>query len=395
MSKFNLDQVAKECNQSISVLANYLKNNGLGLEMILPNTILNLKQYKICIENFKPNYVQRTNYVSIKKKRSVVNNVSKCKVCHCDLNHNPPRIHDCRIKNLWDYKNSRYLSKDQLEILMVEFNIQRETQKIEAQKIKEIDRYVLNNIFYDSKTILTNENKLNTDIKTINRIIEGSVKEVKNLSFDHLNVESFFTNEEVVHLAFGVKEAVLSRIARKYFKGIKLTSEEWVLLHNSMMRAARDLGKDQLLSLLELNSIDFRSTSSLIVFDMLKKLSFHDEKQPSFRINFNGHSYVCQYVTENNRINKDVFQVSKLSGSNTTNYIFRIDRKGKIRLKSDLEIRATFQLIQAFCNDSKQLIIGYGMKEGRCSICNNLLTDNISKLKGIGPICERNIFGNS
>jgi hypothetical protein len=353
---------------------------------------LNFKQYQICIENYTTAKVQKTSIDIPRKKKPTIANVFKCKVCRCEISQAPPRIHDCKIKNLWDYKNSRYLTQSQLDNVMEEFKIERQIEKIDDKKIKVIDRYLLNTLFTDSKTILTAENTISTDLTTIKRIINGTFEKSTTVTFGDLKVETIFSNEEVIHLAFGVREVELSKISRKYFKGIKLTSEEWVLLHNSMMSAARELGKDNLLKLLDLNKIDFRSTSGLIVFDMLKKLSQNMEK-PSFRINFHGHSFLCQYGNENNQIQSNLFQVSKLTDPIGTNFIFRIDKKGKIHFKSKLEIKPTFQLIQAFCNNTKQLIIGYGMEEGRCSICNNLLTDNQSKLKGIGPICERNIFG--
>jgi hypothetical protein len=48
--KFRLGKVAKECNQSISTLSNFLKNKGLGLAETVPYTELNFKQYQIRYE---------------------------------------------------------------------------------------------------------------------------------------------------------------------------------------------------------------------------------------------------------------------------------------------------------------------------------------------------------
>lgn len=45
-------------------------------------------------------------------------------------------------------------------------------------------------------------------------------------------------------------------------------------------------------------------------------------------------------------------------------------------------------IIAEICEDPENAMLRYGQAIGRCGHCNRLLTDEASRAKGIGPICE-------
>ncbi|WP_353734733.1 DUF6011 domain-containing protein [Algoriella sp.] len=40
-------------------------------------------------------------------------------------------------------------------------------------------------------------------------------------------------------------------------------------------------------------------------------------------------------------------------------------------------------------NKLNEAIIAYGIESGKCSVCGIILTDELSKLDGIGPVCKQ------
>ena len=261
---------------------------------------------------------------------------------------------------------------------------------IEKKDIKKIDKLLKSGAPFDSKQTVVNENRLSTELDLVIDLYTGKLNKEREVFFGEMETTTIFTNEEIIHLAFGVKEDRISRLARKYLNGIRLENSEWVLLHNTMMNGVKEYGKDYILSLLDLKYVDFTTTKHIVLFNMLRKLSSEVEN-PAIRLEYNGMTYLCDFVKDNDRLDRNTIQISQYKQSKAAKQVFSINSNGLVVAQPLDGLFPTFQLIQAFCVNTRELIIGYGMKEGRCSICNKPLTDSESKRKGIGPVCERNI----
>ncbi len=316
----------------------------------------------------------------------------KCPICKCSLFGAAPYIHDCKIKNLLHYKKSRFLDESVFKFVVEYFDFKSVDEILEKNVVKKIDKLLISGPIVSSSQSLENDNRINVDLDVVIDLYTGNLKDKQAVFFGSLEVDSIFTNDEVIHLAFGVKQEKVSRLARKYLNGKRLENSDWVFLHKTMMNGVDLYGKDYILQLLDLSNINISTSRHIVIFNMLQKLS-NEVIHPAIRLEYHGMTYICEFVKQNEKIDNSEIIIKQNQSSSISSEIFRIKKNGSINAKPINGIFPTFQLIQAFCESTRKLIIGYGLKEGRCSICNKPLTDNQSKRKGIGPICERNILG--
>lgn len=244
-------------------------------------------------------------------------------------------------------------------------------------------------IFYEE-----NEN----EVEIIN-IISGNFANgniIQTIFFNDEKIESEFTNFQAFHICKGIKN--LHSLYNKYINN-KYTDEDIFYAHKNSMEALKKYGKDIISFVLSLPEQPFRSDNFKLLFNVLDKRK-NEIDNPVYKLNIKNENNQQEEI-EFSFFERDSTRfTNKIKIRNSTrNYdIADVSKDGKIIPKEKIgthkNITPVLQFLYSITKNEESLksaILSYGVESGNCVICNKKLTDPMSKIKGIGPICEQKL----
>ncbi|MEC5156179.1 DUF6011 domain-containing protein [Chryseobacterium sp. MP_3.2] len=241
-----------------------------------------------------------------------------------------------------------------------------------------------NNVHYFQNEIIeTLQNNYGNE--NIKRVIEVNGK----------SLESQFTDFQAFHICKGIKNK--SHLFDRYSNNTNNKQHDFDA-HDIAMRTLQKNGKPIIDFILSLPSTPFKCENFKLLFSSLDRQI--NNENPIVRLklkNIKGKTEEIEYcfIIENGTKYKN--QV-RIKNKTTNTNLFEVSRDGFVICEENIGIlgvnRNITPVIQLFYRVTeneeklKNAILTYGMESGKCSICGRELTNQISKIKGIGPVCE-------
>lgn len=219
--------------------------------------------------------------------------------------------------------------------------------------------------------------------------------------YDNIKIESSFTDFQAFHICKGIKNK--RSLYDNYTKN-NYTEKDRAEAHINAINLLKKHGKPFISFLLSLPELPFKCDRFKLLFSTLDKRKDTNENA-IIRLKVNSpipndaeHNIEFSFFVEDNT--KYINQIRVRNKTKRIN-LFDISRDGMILPKANqstfginLSITPVLELFYQITkseDDLKNAIISYGIETGFCSVCGRELTDKISKLKGVGPICEQYI----
>jgi Family of unknown function (DUF6011) len=151
---------------------------------------------------------------------------------------------------------------------------------------------------------------------------------------------------------------------------------------------------------LSIPPLPFKCSNFKILFSSLDKRRSQNEN-PVVRLKIKNHENATEEIEYSFLMEENTKYINQIRVRNkTTNTeLFDVNREGIVIPKENTRengvnknitpILQLFYRITENENGLKEAIFSYGIETGQCSICGRTLTDTVSKMKGIGPVCEK------
>lgn len=309
--------------------------------------------------------------------------MSVCKICGFIRKATQGYIHPCKILTFYDYKRSRSItSNSNFSFVRSSLNL-----RMDEALVQKFDREIESAI--EANQSLESQRTQFIVYSRIKNLFNPKFPKRRNklLRYDDQTIKTIFTNEEIIHLASGVKQKEVNGLARKYLSGVKLDLGEWFFLHNVIMNGVNEHGLNFVQELLKLEKMPFRVDHTIRVFKILDKIR-NKGLNPILRLKVGSVIFSCEYVPEKSSKPAREFLIYKTSPNHGKKLAMTIDREGICRY-GNYDLIPIFQIVESISHNLKESVCGYGLAEGKCSICNKPLTDPDSIRRGIGPVCDQ------
>lgn len=220
---------------------------------------------------------------------------------------------------------------------------------------------------------------------------------LKKISFENDFLESEFTDFQAFQICRGIKNK--EHLYNK-FDSNKHDDKDVFEAHYIAMKLLKDKGKNIINFILSIPPLPFKCNNFKILFSSLDKRRNQNEN-PVVRLKIKNHENATEEIEYSFLMEENTKYINQIRVRNkTTNTeLFDVNRDGIVIPKENTRenginknitpILQLFYRITENENGLKEAIISYGIETGQCSICGRTLTDNSSKVKGIGPICEQ------
>lgn len=271
------------------------------------------------------------------------------------------------------------------------FRTKNKPQKI----IIESDK--INDAFYKSNPF---ENDV---VNTISGFLDEELI-VSRVSCNGNSIESKFSNFQAFHICKGHKDKQYQAIYNRYLKK-KETQEDIFKAHKLAMDILKMKDGNTLVKyLLSLPELPFKAEKFKILFKALDNSIKNGNYNPSVTLkmrNVKGENEDIEFsflVIDNIRYKNQI----RVRNKKTNFTLMEISRDGKVLPSNNITenglLKNVTPVLELFCTITENedglnsAILSYGIETGRCSMCGRELTDKVSKIKGIGPICEKNLL---
>lgn len=220
---------------------------------------------------------------------------------------------------------------------------------------------------------------------------------LKKISFENDFLESEFTDFQAFQICRGIKNK--EHLYNK-FDFNKHDDKDVFEAHSIAMKLLKDKGKNIINFILSIPPLPFKCDNFKILFSSLDKRRNQNEN-PVVRLKIKNHENATEEIEYSFLMEENTKYINQIRVRNkTTNTeLFDVNRDGIVIPKGNIRenginknITPILQLFYRITENEtglKKAIISYGIETGQCSICGRTLTDNSSKMKGIGPICEQ------
>lgn len=228
----------------------------------------------------------------------------------------------------------------------------------------------------------------------------GNDEYLTTIKFQGEILKSKFNDFQAFHICKGLKN---QQFLYDLYSNGRSTLEHRYKAHQLANSTLEKYGKAQVDFILSLPTLPFKTERFNVLFSKLDKMRYNIEL-PSLRFTIkdtsnNDQNIEVEFLVQNGNVYKNQLRVRNTSTNQT---MFNISREGKVKLEDNLngtyKNRNITPVIQLFYQMSKNeyelnnAILAYGIASGKCSICGRTLTDELSKLEGIGPICKQYLF---
>jgi hypothetical protein len=283
--------------------------------------------------------------------------------------------------NFYQYKLSRAITS-RSEYSFIHRNL---NSRISTTDIEKFDAEI--SCKHEYKKDLQKEFESFVHVSKIQKLFDRSIvkRKKRKIEFGENRLKTIFSDEEVIHLAAGVRQHDVNVLARNYKKGFILSTEQWYFLHSVMMNGVEKFGYEYIQELLNLGKVPFRVDSKIHIFKLMDKLKAANLEK-IIRLRVGNTVLTCEYES---KIGRDfILKIYQLHRNGTKSLSMSVKRNGYCKLYN-FDIIPIFEIVQSITSGLRECIYGYGLMEGKCSICNKPLTDPKSIKKGIGPVCDR------
>ena len=220
---------------------------------------------------------------------------------------------------------------------------------------------------------------------------------LKKISFDNHYLESEFSDFQAFQICRGIKDK--PHIFNK-FDSNKHDDEDIFEAHSIAMTLLKQKGKNIINFILSIPPLPFKCNNFKILFSSLDKRRDQNEN-PVVRLKIKNHENATEEIEYSFLMEENTKYINQIRVRNkTTNTeLFDVNREGIVIAKENTRVNGVNKnitpILQLFYriteneNGLKAAIFSYGIETGQCSICGRTLTDTVSKMKGIGPVCEK------
>lgn len=285
------------------------------------------------------------------------------------------------------------LTDEQYDILCIEFASNpkiveeaknRNTERIEKEYQTIVKSMAIPRQFYQN-------NPFDEDITRLissENIFLNRREEIVQVGNDE--VVSIFSDTEAFAICRGLEDSHSKTIANNYFKS-EGSDTETIEAHIIAMKALEKYGEEMLMYVLSLPTLPFKSMNVKNVFTELDK---NYKKNPTLRLlyeNAKGEKeklmvhFHSEYINGEYKTNHNVIIVK----NRTTNKpLMRISRDGNVIAENKAKgIIPVMKLFLKFDADIKGYSVNYGLETGDCAVCGRPLSDELSLIRGVGPVC--------
>lgn len=220
---------------------------------------------------------------------------------------------------------------------------------------------------------------------------------LRKISFENVYLESEFSDFQAFQICRGIKNK--QHLYNK-FDWNKHDKEDVFEAHSIAMTLLKQKGKGLINFILSIPPLPFKCSNFKILFSTLDKRRSQNEN-PVVRLKIKNHENATEEIEYSFLMEENTKYINQIRVRNkTTNTeLFDVNREGIVIPKENTRenginknitpILQLFYRITENENGLKEAIFSYGIETGQCSICGRTLTDTVSKMKGIGPVCEK------
>ena len=227
----------------------------------------------------------------------------------------------------------------------------------------------------------------------------GKDKNITTIIFNNETIESKFNDFQAFHICKGLKNKQF--LYELYMKG-NYNLENRYQAHLLANKTLEKYGKSKIDFILSLPTLPFKADRFKVLFAKLDKMK-GSINMPTLRFKIKNVENIeedieVEFFVQDGNAYKNQLRVKNMTTNQT---MFDISRSGKVQLNDNLNgnhknrnITPVIQLFYQISENEDKLneaIILYGIESGKCSVCGRNLTDESSKLEGIGPFCKQYI----
>lgn len=233
-----------------------------------------------------------------------------------------------------------------------------------------------------------NSSKLKIHKNSIFKINE--FKEIRTIVLyeNEPSIESYFTDEQAIVLC-GKMVNSQARILAKNVRKNKGDREKYIL-HYFANKALKIYGGDVITFIINLKQIKIGISyddKKVYQLDLLKQ---NEELPifPSLRIQSPTDSYLLYFVLKKKLGSERYISEISIFSKKTKRVIGTISRRNDAMcLVNNFDIE--FYIFLEMCTNVNNVKYYSGIESGRCILCNRVLTDPLSLICGVGPICRK------
>lgn len=342
-------------------------------------------------------------------KKLLKQNFIRCDKCGKSLPKGRTEDHTCELK-YFNYRLKFKITSSINVAIKENFNI-TDKSTITPELAKEITKFRLSKPVNNHplvKKIQLSENQILSH-KTVDEVFQQQQiselisrdeystwnkfeKNTHRILFNDTHFDSYFTKNQIIHLANGVGESQLNKLVLKLQRTKHLSNEEWLYLIRSIENLLPRYGPEKISDILETSPLPHSIGKVENIFNVIDNLS-QNIQNPVIRLRNEGAVFIIEpLVIENERYHQ-IITISQRDQNGKSNVVGHLGSNGHFykNIHFKAPIVPTIQLILKWNNNIHGAIAYFGLKTGECSICGRQLTDKTSIKIGIGPICRRSL----
>lgn len=279
------------------------------------------------------------------------------------------------------------------EILYLIFNL---------KNLRQEKKYLNSQYLYNAATDVFPKFSLENEYE--NEVIEtvkgnyAKDKILKIVICGEQEIKSEFTDFQAFHICKGIRNQ--NALYNKFLNKNHTLSDTY-RAHKVSMETLKKYGREMVGFILSLPELPFKCDNFKKIFSVLDKAKIDGNQNPSVTLKFKNSK------NENKEISFSFFveqgksyaNVMTVCDKNNKQEIMKISRNGLVVPKENTRnngvnnnitpiIEFFYQMTETD-EGFKNAVFSYGIETGKCSLCGRELTNTISKLKGIGPVCEK------
>lgn len=342
-------------------------------------------------------------------KKLLKQNFIRCENCGKSLLKGKIEDHNCELK-YFNYRLKFKITSSLNVAIQENFNV-TDKSTISPELAKEITKFRLSKpLIHDSivkkiqlppNLILSHKNvdelfqqKQFSELISSDEYSKWNIfdKKIHRIYFNDTYYDSYFTKNQIIHLANGVGESQLNKLISKLQRTKNISNEEWLFLIQSIENLLTKYGPEKISDILETSPLPHTIGKVENIFNVINDLS-KNLQNPVIRLRNEGSVFIIEPLVIKNERFHQIITISQRDQIGKTRIVGHLGSNGHFyrNIQFKAPIIPTIQLILKWNKNIHEAIAYFGLKTGECSICGRQLTDKTSIKIGIGPICRQNL----
>jgi hypothetical protein len=342
-------------------------------------------------------------------KKLLKQNFIRCDKCGKSVIKGRTEDHICELK-YFNYRLKFKITSSINDAIKQNFNI-TDKSIITAELEKEITKFRLTKPAINNpiaKKIQLSENQILSH-KTVDEVFQQQQiselisrdeyskwnkfeKNTHRIFFNDIFYDSYFTKNQIIHLANGVGETQLNKLVSKLQRTKYLSDDEWLYLIRSIENLLPEYGPEKISDILETSPLPHSIGKVENIFNVINNLS-QNIQNPIIRLRNEGAVFIIEPLVIKNERYYQILTIRQRDQQGKSSIVGHLGSNGHFykNIQFKVPIVPTIQLILKWNNNINDAIAYFGLNTGECSICGRQLTDKTSIKIGIGPICRRSL----